>query len=191
MYIGIEINPDRTFTVAVMNEDRNVVYISNFWKEGLYWFLDHMKGKILTVNINFSDRKYSQIKEKLFFELKDVLISNFEYEPFTKEKEKVFALTDTDRFFEKAIRKELLPIYTREGLEQRLYNLPKSGIYFPEIMKSKSLKKLRSEVNAIISAFTSYCIQHGLYTKENIADKDLVVPIYKYVPKSKRVVSNL
>ncbi len=190
MYAGIEINPDRTYTVALMDENRNITYLTHFWKEGLYWFLDHRKIDILTLNINHSDKKHFLIKWKTLLELKNVLLSNFEYEEFQgKVKDKIMLLTDTDKFFEDAIRKELLPIYTREGLEQRIYNLPKSGIYLPDYMISKDRRKLRGEVNAVVSAFTSFAIKHNLYTKEEIEGETFYIPVYKFVPKDQRIIT--
>ena len=192
MYAGIEINPDKTFTVALMDENRNITYISHFWKEGLYWFLDHRDINIISLNINHSDKKYFLEKWKTLLELKNVLLTSFEYEEFQGDtKEKVIALTDTDIFFKDAIRKELFPIYTREGLEQRIYNLPKSGIYIPENILSKDRKKLKGEVNAIVAAFTSFAIKHNLYTEEEIEEEKFYAPVYKFVPKEKRVITKL
>jgi hypothetical protein len=190
MFAGIEINPDKTFTVALMDKNRNIYYIGHYWKEGLFWFLDHTKIKILTININHSDKKYFQQKWKNLLELKDTLISNFEFEVFDGVvHEKTLLFTDTDLFFKEAIRKELLPIYTREGLEQRIYNLPKSGIHIPDNFLSKDRRKLRGEVNAVVSAFTSFSIENKLYSTEEIEGEVFWVPVYKFIPKEKRVIT--
>jgi len=190
MYLGIEVNEDKTFTVAVMDENRNVVSINHFWKEGLYWFLDHSKIKIVTLNINSSDKKHFQIKIKSLIDLKQYLVNQFDFSEFEgKKEEKIVAITDTDRFFEKSIRKKLFPIFTREGLEQRLYNLPKSGIVLPENLLSLDRRKLRREVNATVSAFTSFALDKNLFTVEEEEDLLLAVPIYRFIPKEKRVIS--
>ncbi len=190
MYYGIEINEDKTFTVAVIDENRNIFQINHFWKEGLLWFLEHSKVRILTININNSDKKHFPQKLKNLLEIKNLLLSNFEFRRFSgKVEEKIFAITDTDLFFQKSIRKELLPIYTREGLEQRIYNLPKSGIIIPEYLLSKDKRKLRKEVNAIVAAFTSFAIDKNMYTEEKIEKTSYIVPVYKYVPKNKRVIT--
>ena len=190
MYYGIEINEDKTFTVAVIDENRNIFQINHFWKEGLLWFLEHSKVRILTININNSDKKHFPQKLKNLLEIKNLLLSNFEFRRFSgKVEEKIFAITDTDLFFQKSIRKELLPIYTREGLEQRIYNLPKSGIIIPEYLLSKDKRKLRKEVNAIVAAFTSFAIDKNMYTEEKIEKTPYIVPVYKYVPKNKRVIT--
>ncbi len=190
MYAGVEISSNKTFTVALMDSNRNVSYIGHFWKEGLYWFLDHTKIKILTLNLNFKDKKHLSTNFKIYLDLKNVLLSQFEFFEFPEiDKEKVFALTDTDRFFKKSIRKELLPIYTREGLEQRIYNLPKSGIHLPKYMLSKDRNRLKRELNATVSAFTSFAIDKDLYTVEEENGEKIVVPIYRFVPKEKRVIT--
>ena len=190
MYAGIEINSNKTFTVALMDSNRNISYISHFWKEGLYWFLDHSKIKILTININFRNKKHLSTNFRAYLDLKTVLISQFEFFEFSEDfVDKKIALTDTDRFFEKSIRKQLLPIYTREGLEQRIYNLPKSGIYLPKHMLSKDRNRLKSELNATVSAFTSFALDNNLYTVEEENGEKLVVPLYKFVPKEKRIVT--
>ncbi len=190
MYAGIEINGNKTFTVALMDSNRNISYISHFWKEGLYWFLDHSKIKILTININFRNKKHLSTNFRAYLDLKTVLISQFEFFEFSEDfADRKIALTDTDRFFEKSIRKQLLPIYTREGLEQRIYNLPKSGIYLPKYMLSKDRNRLKSELNATVSAFTSFALDNNLYTVEEENGEKLIVPLYKFVPKEKRIVT--
>ncbi len=190
MYAGIEINSNKTFTVALMDSNRNISYISHFWKEGLYWFLDHSKIKILTININFRNKKHLSTNFRAYLDLKTVLISQFEFFEFSEDfADKKIALTDTDRFFEKSIRKQLLPIYTREGLEQRIYNLPKSGIYLPKYMLSKDRNRLKGELNATVSAFTSFALDSNFYTVEEENGEKIVVPLYKFVPKEKRIIT--
>lgn len=190
MYAGIEINNNKTYTISLMDSNRNVSYIGYFWKEGLYWFLDHSKIKILTINLNFKNKKHFSTAFKSYIDLKNVLTSQFDFFVFPEDRgEKLLALTDTDKFFEKSIRKELLPIYTREGLEQRIYNLPKSGIYLPKYMLSKDRNRLKSELNATVAAFTSFAIDNNLYTLEEEKEEKLVVPVYKFVPKDKRVIT--
>ncbi len=193
MYAGVEINSDRTLTVTLMDKNRNITYIGYFWKEGFYWFLDHFNIKILTFNLSFKDKKYFEQRFKVYLDLKSILETEFDFVYFPDKldlKEGYYCLTDADKFFERSVKKELMPIYTREGLEQRIYNLPKSGIYLPHYMLSKDRKKLKSEVNATVAAFTSFSVDNNLFSVERDNDEEIVVPVYRFVPKGKRVISS-
>ncbi|RUM59458.1 MAG: hypothetical protein DSY66_03020 [Persephonella sp.] len=188
MYIGININGDKSYSVSVLDKDCKLVYVSSFLKEGLYWFLEHFKSKRVVFNINFLNKNNLPLILKEYKHLYSVLIENFEFEEF-KEKGingKVILLTDTDRYFSQFVRKGLLPIYTREGLEQRIYNLKKTGLIIDFSYLSKDRKKLKNEINAIVSAYSSYLIDKNLFKFEKVNNFNLLVPVYKFVPKSLR-----
>ncbi len=189
MYLGINLYEKNLFTAALIGLDREVYLINHFWKEGLYWFLEHSKIKTATLNINFKE-KNSGIKFRYLTELMNVLLENFEFEQLeikgcVKDK-RLVSITDSDLFFEQAVRKQLLPIETREGVEQRIYTLPKSGIVIKENLFSSDIEKLRSEVNAVVAAFTSLSIHTGVYSIKDIEGIEVIIPQYRYIPKSER-----
>ena len=188
MHIGININGDKTFSVAVLEREGKLIYLSRFFKEGLYWFLEHFNGKRIIFNINFANKKYLSQSLKEYKALYSVLIDTFEFEDFNEAglNGKVVCLTDTDLYFSQFVRKKLLPDYTREGLEQRIYNLKKTGLILDFNYLSKDKRKLKDEINAIVSAYTSLLIDKNLYKIEKINNFKLVVPIYKFIPKNLR-----
>jgi len=188
MYIGININGNKSYSVSVLDEDCKLIYISSFFKEGLYWFLEHFKSKRIVFNINFSNKDNLNLALKEYKHIYSVLIENFEFEEFKESgiNGKVILLTDTDRYFSQFVRKNLLPIYTREGLEQRIYNLKKTGLIVDFSYLSKDRRKLKDEINAIVSAYSSYLVDKNLFKFEKIDNFNLLVPIYKFVPKKLR-----
>ncbi len=188
MHIGININGDKTYSVAVIEQKGNLIYLSTFFKEGLYWFLDHFKSKRVIFNINFENKNFLSQNIKDYKALYSVLIDIFEFEDFKDVgiNGKVICLTDTDLYFSQFIRKKLLPNYTREGLEQRIYNLKKTGLILDFSYLSKDRNKLKNEINAIVSAYTSFLIDKNLYKFEKVNNLNIVVPIYKFIPKNLR-----
>ncbi|WP_457642431.1 hypothetical protein [Persephonella sp.] len=192
MYVGININGDRTFTVAVLDKYRNVVNINHFWKEGLYWFLDHSKAKIVVININLKDKENLTSRTRHLFELMNVLLENFEFEQLDMKRSmynsKFVAVTDTDMFFKQIVRKELLPLNTREGIEQRIYNLSKAGVVIKDHLLSIERNKLKNEINAIAAAYTSYAVEKNTYYFHEEEDITFLVPEYSYVPISQRII---
>ena len=189
IFLGIHCNSDKTFTTAQMDENRNVVSISNFWKEGLLWFIDHLNPTIVAVN--FSDW-FDSVQTKNAYEVIKKLTDIFEFEE-AQEKinraENIVVKTDADLFFKQVVRKELLPIDTREGIEQRIYNLPKAGIIVKQEMFSKDRKNLQREVLSVATSFSAYSIHHGQFTVENREDEKFFIPVYRFVPANKRVIS--
>jgi len=188
MYYGIDVNY-REFTVCRLDKNKNVNILSHFWKEGLYWFIDHYRPDILSVNLGFNE---DSSKTKHAYELINKLRKDFEYiiadeEKIKNKEKKIIIKTSTDYFFKKIIRKELLPINTREGIEQRIYNLRKTGIKFDKKILSKDREKLKRELNAIISAFTSYSISNNSYEVIQDFDEKIIIPKYKFVPTSNRI----
>ena len=95
--------------------------------------------------------------------------------------------TDVDLFFKKIVRKELLPVDTREGIEQRIYNLPKAGIIAKQEIFSKNRENLQREVLSVAASFSAYSIYHGQFTVEKRENEKFFIPVYSYIPKEKRV----
>lgn len=190
LFIGIETNPDKTYTVAQMDENRNILYLSPFWREGLLWFLDHKNINIVAVNL---PSWYKTNQQKNALEVIRTLTDTFEFHEAGEEteKEKVVIKTDTDLFFSQLVKKDLLPITTPEGLEQRIYNLPKAGIIVQPEMFSKERKQIQRELGAIASAFAAYSYYHGTYDIVEREEDKLYIPKYSFVPKEKRIISRL
>ncbi|WP_456401141.1 hypothetical protein [Persephonella sp.] len=189
MYIGVNINDDNTFTVSSINKDRIVFNISHFWREGFYWFIEHTKASVITININM-ESKNSVLKFRYLTEIMNTLLENFEFEQLEMKRhitdEKYVAVTDTDLFFKQIVSKDLLPLESREGIEQRIYNLSKAGVIVKDGLFSTDREKLKKEVNAVASSYTSLAVSNGDYYVEEIEGINLIVPEYRYVPKSER-----
>ncbi len=187
IFLGIQCNSDKTFTTAQMDENRNIVSISNFWKEGLLWFIDHLNPTIVAVN--FSEW-FDSVQTKNVYEVINKLTDIFGFEE-AKEKisrtEGIVIKTDVDLFFKKIVRKELLPVDTREGIEQRIYNLPKAGIIAKQEIFSKNRENLQREVLSVAASFSAYSIYHGQFTVEKRENEKFFIPVYSYIPKEKRV----
>ncbi|MBK3333308.1 hypothetical protein GWK41_09525 [Persephonella atlantica] len=186
LFLGIQCNQDRTFTAAVINESRQVISITNLWKEGLIWYLDHINPSVVAVNFSLW---FKENQTKNAYEIIHKLIDIFDFVPADREiktAEKLVIKTDTDLFFKQLVRKELLPIKTREGIEQRIYNLPKAGITVKPEMLSADRNKLQKEVISIGTAFASYSVYHGQFTIEERNNDILHIPVYRYIPKSER-----
>ncbi|WP_457621278.1 hypothetical protein [Persephonella sp.] len=191
MYLGITINSRNLFTVALIDQNKKISSINHFWKEGLYWFLEHSRVNIVTINLNFKEKE-SDIKFRYLTEIMNVLLDVFEFEHLDARRvhqyRKYVGVTDTDLFFEQAVRKELLPVETREGVEQRIYTLSKAGIYVGDNLFSTDIDKLRSEVNAVAAAFTALSVKTGNYSLKDIDGIELVVPEYRYIPVAERKI---
>ncbi len=211
MYVGIDVGKDRTFVVAVMDENKVVKSINTFWKEGLLWFLEHNRARIISVNAPlYIHHEQTEAEKQLgleppILENKEIVgVPKYSFELFNKlytllgyelanEKnikntsKKLVARVYTQPFYERMIKKEVLPITTREGIEQRLYKLPKTGIIVDRNILSTDRKMLAREVESIIAAYNSYCIDRGdveIYGK--LGEEQIFSPKYKFVLKSKR-----
>ena len=186
LFLGIQCNQDKTYTTAVLNNNRQVLSITNLWKEGLLWYLDHINPTIVSINLS-TWFKESQIKSA--YDIVSKLINVFEFLPAETEiktTEKIVIKTDTDLFFKQLVRKELLPIRSREGIEQRVYNLPKAGIVISPEMLSADRNQIQKEVVSVATAFASYSVYHGQFKIEKREEDILHIPIYRYVSKKKR-----
>lgn len=192
MYYGIDVGI-KDFSVCIMNEEKEVVYISNFWKEGLFWFIDHHWPKIITINLPDEQEMDAPARLKTALEIIHKLKTVFDYKSPTLEeiKEKtpyIIIKTSADLFFQKFIRKQLLPFHTREGLEQRIYNLKKTGIKVDKSILAKDKNKLRRELGAIIASFTSLSVDKNSFEKVDIEKGFLIVPKYRFVPSTNRII---
>ncbi|MDQ7055353.1 MAG: hypothetical protein Q9M89_02160 [Persephonella sp.] len=187
LFLGIQCNQDRTYTAAAINENRQVLSITNLWKEGLLWYLDHINPTVVSVNFSLWFKE-SQLKNA--YDIVSKLVDIFGFSPGEKEikkPEKKVIKTDADLFFKQLVRKELLPIKTREGIEQRIYNLPKAGIMVKPEMLSLDRSKLQKEIISIGTAFASYSVYHGQFTVEERNGDTLHIPVYRYIPESERL----
>lgn len=188
-FLGIQCNDDKTFTTAQMDESKNVVSISNFWKEGLLWFIDHLNPTVVAVNFS---KWFNFVQIKNTYEVINKLIDIFEFEEAQDKVNKVEGIvvkTDVELFFNQIVRKELFPINTGEGIEQRIYNLPKAGIIIKPEMFSKNRQGLQKEVLAIATSYSAYSVYYGHFTIEKRDTEKLFIPVYSFVPKDKRIVS--
>ncbi len=213
MYVGVNVGNDNLLIVTTMDENRVVKSINKFWKEGFLWFIEHTNPKIVSMDaaiilnrhmteaeaqLQVFERKNPKIvppRVRLATELAQILTENYGFtiadEETVKIKDtKLIARTFPDAFYKKFIRRELLPPDTREGLEQRLYNLPKTGVvYKKEILDEHDKKFLRRKLSSIICAFCSYSIDRGnieIYGKKE--EEQIIIPKYKFVPKKDRFV---
>ncbi|SNZ06528.1 hypothetical protein SAMN06265182_0708 [Persephonella hydrogeniphila] len=190
IFLGIQSNRDKTFTVSQMDQNRNIISISNFWKEGLLWFLDHANPSI--VSVNFSEW-FDSTQSKNAYEVISKLVELFDFEEAEESinrTEKLVIKTDADLFFKQLVKKDLLSIKTREGIEQRLYNLPKAGIIVKHEILSKEKDYLQREITAIATSFAAYSIHHNQFKIEEREGNRLFIPVYRFVPKDKRIISN-
>ncbi len=206
MYLGINVGNNRTFVIAEMDENREITNITKFWKEGLLWFIEHNRPRIISIDspiylskeITEAEKQLEIDREqteelppeiKYSVEIANKLKSLLGYEIANEEnylnkEKKLIARVYPEAFFKKIVRKELLPISYREGIEQRLYNLKKAGIELDKSILSKDRKTLVRELNSIIGAFNSYSIDKN--SVEIYGDKkecQIFVPKYKFIPK--------
>ncbi len=215
MYLGINVGTDRTFVITEMNQEKEVTNITKFWKEGLLWYIEHKRPRIvsidspvcLTKNITKAEEQLNiernqgegeelPLDVKFSIEITNKLISLLGYEIANEEnyldkEKKLIARVHPEAFYKKIVRKELLPITYREGIEQRLYNLKKTGIKLDKTILSKDRKTLVRELNSLIGAFNSYSIDNN--SVEIFGDKkecQIFVPKYKFVPKSRVIRSS-
>ena len=192
MYYGIDAGI-KDFSVCIINDEKEVVYISNFWKEGLFWFVDHYSPKLITINLPDEKEIDAPARLKTALDIIHKLKTEFDYKSPTFDEIKrgepnIIIKTSADLFFQKIVRKQLLPFHTREGLEQRIYNLKKTGIKLDKQILAKEKNKLRRELGAIIAAFTSYSVANRSFEKVDIEKGFLIVPKYRFVPSTNRII---
>ena len=209
MYIGINVGDDRTFVITEMNENKEVVNITKFWKEGLLWYIEHNRPRIISIDSPlFLSKNITKAEEQLGIErnpkeeelplevkysveLVNKLISLFNFEianekNYLDKEKKLISRVFPEAFFKKIVRKELLPISSREGIEQRLYNLKKTGIELDKNILSKNKKTLIRELKSIIGAFNSYSIDNNLVEIFGSEEEcQIFVPKYRFASRGR------
>lgn len=177
MFLGIEHLRDNLFITSLINAEAKVLQISPYTYEGLIHFIDHRDIKVITFNYDF-DAKFilghpSKVIKSLTFKLKEYFDCQIVY-------------SDIDEFLKKIIRKDIYPEDTQEGIEQRLYNLPKIGIKLNRFYISKDRKVAPKQINAVMLSFVSYSYGIGNYEYIDSENNLYVIPKYRYIPRAKR-----
>jgi hypothetical protein len=189
LFAGIECVDD-IFLVSLMDENKTVKGIFKFYKEGLLWFIDHYNPNIIAVSYDFPVRSKTALTNKASSNLYKLIIEQFEYTEIDrrsfKEKEKRVLKSDPEEFWKKIIRKEILPAETPEGLEQRLYNLPKTGIRLNKRLLSQNKKLIAKEIDAVILSFAGYSFYSNRFENEETENGIIIIPKYIYVMKKDR-----
>jgi len=189
LFAGIEC-VDNIFLVSLMDENKTVKAIFKFYKEGLLWFIDHYSPNIIAVSYDFPVRSKIALINKAYSNLYKLIIEQFEYTEVDrrsfKEKEKRILKSDPEEFWKKIIRKEILPSETPEGLEQRLYNLPKTGIRLNKRLLSQNKKLIAKEIDAVILSFAGYSFYNNIFENEETENDIIIIPKYIYVMKKGR-----
>ncbi|PMP77769.1 MAG: hypothetical protein C0178_01440 [Sulfurihydrogenibium sp.] len=189
MFAGVEVK-DKVFIVSLMDNTRTVKAIFKFYKEGFLWFLDHYNPEIVAVNYDFGVSSKLSLTNKAYSNLYKEIIQDFEYRPVDKksfrEKERRIFKSNTDEFWKKIIRKEILPADTPEGLEQRLYNLPKTGIRLNRRLLSQDKKFIGKELDAVVLSFAAYSFYNNKFETIDHEGGIWIIPRYIYVPKKDR-----
>lgn len=189
MFAGIEIK-DKIFIISLMDNNRNVKGIFKFYKEGFLWFLDHYNPEIVAVNYDFGVSSKLSLTNKAYSNMFRDIVENFEYRPVDKksfkEKEKRIFKSNVEEFWKKLIHKEILPAESPEGLEQRLYNLPKSGIKLNKKLLSLDKKYIGKELDAVILSFAAYSFYNNRFETIEHENGIWIIPKYSYVPKKER-----
>lgn len=192
MYLGLEYLNSYVFIVSVMDKYSKVVQISPYTLEGLFHFLDHSDVRVIALNIDFNAGFMSSFQNKSVKHLEKKLYEYFEFRVINEKDKKYYrsiVYTDVDEFFKKVIRKEILPINTAEGIEQRLYNIPKTGIKLNRNFLSKNREVLIKQLNAVILSYTalSYHTNNFDFIDE---EESYILPKYRYVPLKSRNQEN-
>lgn len=180
------------FIASVMDRYSKVVQISPYTLEGLFHFLDHFDIRVIALNIDFNAGFMSSFQNKSVKSLEKKLYEYFEFRVINEKDKKYYrtiVYTDVDEFFKKVIRKEILPINTAEGIEQRLYNIPKTGIKLNRNLLSKNREVLTKQLNAVILSYTA--LSYHTNNFDFIDDEELyIIPKYRYVPLKSRNQEN-
>ncbi|MFN3787314.1 hypothetical protein [Sulfurihydrogenibium azorense] len=189
MFAGIEVK-DKVFIVSLMDNNRYVKGIFKFYKEGLLWFLDHYNPEIIAVNYDFGVSSKLSLTNKAYSNLYKDIIETFEYRQVDKksfrEKEKRIFKSNVEEFWKKIIHKDILPAETPEGLEQRLYNLPKSGIRLNKKLLSQDKRFIGKELDAVVLSFAAYSFYNNRFETIEHEGGIWIIPRYTYVSKKER-----
>lgn len=189
MFVGIDVL-DNIFIVSLMDENKNVKGLFKFYKEGLLWFIDHNSPKVIAVNYDFCVKSKVADTNKSLSNLYKIIKNDFEYSEVNKktfrEKEKKILKSDVEEFWKKVIRKDILPSDTVEGLEQRLYNLPKTGIRLNKKLLSINKKYIAKEIDSVVLSFAAFSYYTNRFEHIEIENGIIVIPKYIYVMKKDR-----
>ncbi|WP_297888831.1 hypothetical protein [Sulfurihydrogenibium sp.] len=189
MFAGVEVK-DKLFIVSLMDNNRYVKAIFKFYKEGFLWFLDHYNPDVIAVNYDFGVSSKLALTNKAYSNLFKDIVEEFEYRPVDKksfkEKEKRIFKSNVEEFWKKIIHKDILPAETTEGLEQRLYNLPKSGIKLNKKLLSQDKRYIGKELDAVILSFAAYSFYNNRFETLESEYGIFIIPKYTYVPKKER-----
>lgn len=191
MFLGVEYLNSYRLVVSLMDRGSRVVQISPYTLEGLFHLLDHSDIRVVAFNIDFNSRYMSSLQNRIIKDLPKKLYEYFEFRVFDGERKsfRTIVYTDTDEFLKKVIRKDLLPQDTVEGIEQRLYNIQKTGIRLNRNLLSKDRQTITRQINAVILAYTA--LSYFTNNFEIIEEGELyIVPKYRYVPLRNRNTEN-
>lgn len=186
MFLGVEYLDSYKLIVSVMDRNSKVIQIAPYTVEGLFHLLDHSDIRVIAFNIDFNCHFISSLNNRIIKDLPKKLYEYFDFKIFEREKRsfRTIVYTDTDIFFKKIIRKEVLPEHTLEGVEQRLYNLPKTGIKLNRNILSKDRQVIVKQINAIILSYTA--LSYSTNNFELIEDENYIIPKYRYIPVKNR-----
>lgn len=191
MFLGVEYLDSYKFVISLMDRNSKVVQISTYTLEGLLHLIDHSDVRVIAFNIDFTPQYTASFQNRIIKDLPKKLYEYFEFKTFDRDKKsyRTIVYTDTEEFFKKIIRKEVLPEDTLEGIEQRLYNIPKTGIRLNRNFLSKDRRVLVKQINAVILSYTalSYLTNNFEYIEDG---ENYICPRYKYVPLKSRNSEN-
>lgn len=191
MFLGVEYLDSYRLVVSLMDRGSRVVQISPYTLEGLFHLIDHSDIRVVAFNTDFNSRYMSSLQNRIIKDLPKKLHEYFEFRVFDGERKafRTIVYTDTDEFFRKVIRKDLLPQDTVEGIEQRLYNIPKTGIKLNRNLLSKDRQTITRQINAVILSYTA--LSYFTNNFEIIEDGEpYITPKYRYVPLRNRNAEN-
>lgn len=189
MFLGIEHFNNYLLMVSVMDRGSKVIQVSPYTVEGLFHLIDHSDVRVIAFNFDFNANFNSTLSNRALKNLNKNLYEYFEFRVIENIEKKSFrsiVYTDTEEFFKKIIRKDVMPIHTPEGIEQRLYNIPKTGIRLNRNILSKSKEIVQRQINAIVLSYTAYCYHNNNYEVFEEEESFYIVPKYRYVPLKDR-----
>ncbi len=189
LFLGIDIL-DNIFIVSLMDENKTVKGLFKFYKEGLLWFIDHNNPNVISINYDFCVKSKAADTNKSLSNLYKIIQNEFGYSEVNKqtfkEKEKKILKSDVDEFWKKIIRKDILPSDTVEGLEQRLYNLPKTGIKINKKLLSTDKKYIAKEIDSVVLSFAAYSYYNNRFEHMETESGVIIIPKYIYIMKKDR-----
>lgn len=189
MYLGVEYLKSNLFIISIMDDNARVIQLSQYTYEGLLHLLDHRDISVIGFNYDFNVKFGSSLSNRVVKNISSKLFEYFDYrviESRNDNHEKAIIYSDVEEFFRKVIRKDLIDEDSPEGLEQRIYNLPKTGIKLNRNWISKDRKVAVKQLNAVVLSFAAY--SYGIRNFDFITDENsfYIIPKYRYISKAKR-----